>query len=184
MLARETARLTAIIEGSSHLMWSVNRRMALTSFNQEYSQLIENQLGVKPQLTFSTEKTGFRMVSQTDRKVLENKYREAFKGDQQHFEVQLDSTDGEEKWVEVYLNPIKNNGNIEEVSGIGRDITNLKKYQQDIVKAKEIAELDDQVDELYGDVIRRLMREGGENPDKLSQVARILAAQGRSSRPH
>jgi PAS domain S-box-containing protein len=140
MLARETARLTAIIEGSSHLMWSVNRRMAITSFNQEYSQLIENQLGIKPQLAFSTEKTGFRMVSQTDRKVLERKYIEAFKGEQQHFEIQLDSTDGEEKWVEVYLNPIKNNGNIEEVSGIGRDITNLKKYQQDIVKAKDEAE--------------------------------------------
>lgn len=140
MLARETARLTAIIEGSSHLMWSVNKRMLLTSFNQEYLQLIENQLGVKPELTLSTERMGFRMVSLADRKVLEEKYKLAFKGDQQHFEVQLDSPDGEEKWVEVFLNPIKNNGNIEEVSGIGRDITNLKKYQQDIVKAKEEAE--------------------------------------------
>ncbi len=140
VLARETARLTAIIEGSSHLMWSVNRRMLLTSFNQEYLQLIENQLGVKPQLTLSTEKMGFRMVSVEDRKVLEEKYKLAFKGEQQHFEVQLDSPDGEEKWVEVFLNPIKNNGNIEEVSGIGRDITNLKKYQQDIVKAKDEAE--------------------------------------------
>ena len=140
VLARETARLTAIIEGSSHLMWSVNRRMLLTSFNQEYLQLIENQLGVKPQLTLSTEKMGFRMVSFEDRKVLEEKYKLAFKGEQQHFEVQLDSPDGEEKWVEVFLNPIKNNGNIEEVSGIGRDITNLKKYQQDIVKAKDEAE--------------------------------------------
>ena len=140
LLARETARLTAIIEGSSHLMWSVNRRMSLTSFNQEYSQLIENQLGMKPQLALSTEKVGFRMVSSKDRKVLESKYREAFKGDQQHFEVQLDTADGEEKWVEVFLNPIKNNDNIEEVSGIGRDITNLKKYQQDIVKAKDEAE--------------------------------------------
>jgi len=140
MLARETARLTAIIEGSSHLMWSVNKRMLLTSFNQEYIQLIENQLGVKPELTLSTERMGFRMVSQADRKVLEEKYKLAFKGVQQHFEVQLDSPDGEEKWVEVFLNPIKNNGNIEEVSGIGRDITNLKKYQQDIVKAKEEAE--------------------------------------------
>jgi signal transduction histidine kinase/DNA-binding response OmpR family regulator/HPt (histidine-containing phosphotransfer) domain-containing protein len=80
------------------------------------------------------------MVTLMDRKVLESKYREAFKGDQQHFEVQLDSADGEEKWVEVFLNPIKTNGNIEEVSGIGRDITNLKKYQQDIVKAKDEAE--------------------------------------------
>lgn len=140
-LARETARLNAIIEGSSHLMWSVNRKMLLTSFNKEYAQLIENQLGVRPELTYSTEKVGFRMVSMADRGVLEEKYKSAFKGDQQHFEVQLDSEDGEEKWVEVYLNPIfLTNGVIEEVSGIGRDITDLKKYQQDIVKAKEEAE--------------------------------------------
>lgn len=45
--------------------------------------------------------------------------------------------------------------------------------EEDIVKAKEIAELDDQVDELYGDVIRRLMREGGENPEKLSQITQL-----------
>ena len=45
--------------------------------------------------------------------------------------------------------------------------------EEDIVKAKEIAELDDQVDELYGGVIRRLMREGGENPEKLSQITQL-----------
>lgn len=45
--------------------------------------------------------------------------------------------------------------------------------EEDIVKAKEIAELDDQVDELYGDVIRKLMRAGGENPDRLSQITQL-----------
>jgi PAS domain S-box-containing protein len=140
-LARETARLNAIIEGSSHLMWSVNRRMLLTSFNQEYSQLLHNQLNVKPQLTLSTEKLGFRMVTATDRRVLEECYKAAFRGEQQHFEIQLETYDGEDKWIEIYLNPILlNNGVIEEVSGIGRDITELKKYQHDIVKAKDEAE--------------------------------------------
>lgn len=45
--------------------------------------------------------------------------------------------------------------------------------EEDVVKAKEIAELDDQVDELYGDVIRKLMRSGGENPDRLSQITQL-----------
>lgn len=45
--------------------------------------------------------------------------------------------------------------------------------EEDVVKAKEIAELDDQVDELYGDVIRRLMQAGGENPDRLSQITQL-----------
>lgn len=45
--------------------------------------------------------------------------------------------------------------------------------EEDVVKAKEIAELDDQVDELYGDVIRKLMQAGGENPDKLGQITQL-----------
>lgn len=45
--------------------------------------------------------------------------------------------------------------------------------EEDIIKAKEIAELDDQVDDLYGDVIRKLMRAGGENPDKLGQITQL-----------
>ncbi len=45
--------------------------------------------------------------------------------------------------------------------------------EEDVVKAKEMAELDDQVDELYGDVIRKLMRAGGENPDRLSQITQL-----------
>ncbi|MFD1817135.1 PAS domain S-box-containing protein [Pseudarcicella hirudinis] len=140
-LARETARLNAIFEGSSHLMWSVNRKMLLTSFNQEYSNLLASQINVRPQLTLSTESMGFRMLSAPDRRILEEKYKQAFKGFQQHFELQLETALGDEKWVEIYLNPILlNNDVIEEVSGIGRDITDLKKYQQDIVKAKDEAE--------------------------------------------
>ncbi len=45
--------------------------------------------------------------------------------------------------------------------------------EEDVVKAKEIAELDDQVDELYGNVIRQLMQAGGEHPDKLSQITQL-----------
>ncbi|CEG22965.1 hypothetical protein BN1080_01903 [Planococcus massiliensis] len=45
--------------------------------------------------------------------------------------------------------------------------------EEDVLKAKEIAELDDQVDGLYGDVIRKLMHAGGEDPEKLSQITQL-----------
>lgn len=44
---------------------------------------------------------------------------------------------------------------------------------EDIVKAKEIAELDDQVDTLYGEVINKLMVAGSQNPDKISQITQL-----------
>lgn len=45
--------------------------------------------------------------------------------------------------------------------------------EEDVIKAKEIAELDDQVDNLYGEVISKLMKSGAEHPDKLSQITQL-----------
>jgi PAS domain S-box-containing protein len=139
-LAHETARLNAIFEGSSHLMWSVNKRLMLTSFNHEYAELLEQQLQIKPQLNFSTESMGFQLVAPQERRPLADKYKLAFRGQKQHFELELVTKSGEQKWLEIYLNPIQSGGNIAEVSGIARDITNLKKYQTELVEAREQAE--------------------------------------------
>ncbi|HSP22307.1 MAG TPA: phosphate signaling complex protein PhoU [Planococcus sp. (in: firmicutes)] len=45
--------------------------------------------------------------------------------------------------------------------------------EEDVIKAKEIAELDDQVDALYGEVINKLMLSGAQNPDKISQITQL-----------
>lgn len=45
--------------------------------------------------------------------------------------------------------------------------------QEDVAKAKDIAELDDKVDDLYGEVLVQLFRAGGENPEKISQVTQL-----------
>lgn len=127
VLNKQTARLNAIFDSSSHIMWSVNRRLLLTSFNQNYGELMKNQLSINPQLNYSTEKFGFRLVGASNRKVLEDKYREAFKGESKYFEVHLDSEINDDMWLEVHLNPIMlADGTIEEVAGIARDITDKK----------------------------------------------------------
>ena len=71
---------------------------------------------------------------------MEDKYKLAFRGQKQHFELELATKSGEQKWLEIYLNPIQSGGNIAEVSGIARDITDLKKYQTQLVEAREQAE--------------------------------------------
>jgi PAS domain S-box-containing protein len=127
-LNKQNARLDAIIQSSSHLIWSVNRRMLLTSFNQQYQELLLNRLGAAPQLNLSTEKMGFRMVSSENRRFLEETYKKAFRGEAQHVEIEVDAHQNFPKiWLEMYLNPIfLENGLIEEVSGIARDITEKK----------------------------------------------------------
>jgi PAS domain S-box-containing protein len=127
-LNKQNARLDAIFQSSSHLMWSVNRRLLLTSFNGNYQELIQRRLDALPQLNWSTEKLGFRMITATNRRILEEKYRQAFQGKAQHFEMELDGAAGHGKvWLEIFLNPILlAESVIEEVSGIARDITEKK----------------------------------------------------------
>jgi PAS domain S-box-containing protein len=139
-LARETARLNSIFESSSHLMWSVNKRLLLQSFNHDYAELLEQEIGIKPQLNFSSETMGFKMMAPEERKVMEERYKLAFRGSKQHFELCLQKKDGTDRWLEIYLNPILTQDTISEVSGIARDITDLKKYQTELVEAREQAE--------------------------------------------
>ncbi|MCZ2485684.1 PAS domain S-box protein [Aquirufa antheringensis] len=139
-LARETARLNSIFESSSHLMWSVNKRLLLMSFNHDYADLLQQELGIMPQLNFSSETMGFKMMAPEERKAMEEHYKQAFRGTKQHFELCLKKKDGTDRWLEIYLNPILDQGIISEVSGIARDITDIKKYQTELVEAREQAE--------------------------------------------
>ena len=43
-LSKQTARLNAIFESGSHLMWSVNRKLLLTSFNNNYADFIKSSI--------------------------------------------------------------------------------------------------------------------------------------------
>ncbi|MEY3630978.1 MAG: hypothetical protein RL408_532 [Bacteroidota bacterium] len=148
-LARETARLNSIFESSSHLMWSVNKRLMLQSFNHDYAELLQQELGIMPQLNFSSETMGFKMMAPAERKLMEDHYKQAFRGTKQHFELCLKKKDGTDRWLEIYLNPILDQGIISEVSGIARDITDIKKYQIELVEAREQAEHSLQVKEQF-----------------------------------
>ncbi|MFJ7666054.1 phosphate signaling complex protein PhoU [Lysinibacillus sp. NPDC097195] len=45
--------------------------------------------------------------------------------------------------------------------------------EEDTVRAKEIAELDDYVDDLYGATVTLLLRAGAENPSHISQITHL-----------
>ncbi|GAB3172575.1 PAS domain S-box protein [Telluribacter humicola] len=138
-LAKYAARLNAIFDSSSHLIWSVNKSLQLTSFNRNYADLIKAQLNMPPSLNVSTEKLGWRMMGPENRRLLEHRYRQAFRGEAQYFELKIDKRGGGDLWLEFYLNPILYTGGlIEEVSGIARDITRRKKAEIDLRQSEEV----------------------------------------------
>lgn len=122
----QAAKMNAIIESSSHWIWTIDRKFALTSFNSNYIKSIQNIFGFKPEIGLVVNKG--KMVSSEEYNIFWNKkYEEAFKGHPQHFETNISDNLGNEEWREIYLNPIPGNENkIMEVSGIAHDITHKK----------------------------------------------------------
>ena len=138
-LLLQTARLNAVFDSSSHFIWTVNQKRHLSSFNKNYFNLIKEKLGVPPEIDVSTEKLGWKLIHPKDRPILRENYNKAFQGNPQFFEMHWGDIDGGEQWFEFYLNPIlsSDNGEIEEVSGIARNITDQKNAILSIKKSEE-----------------------------------------------
>lgn len=124
------AKLNAIFESSSHLIWSVNPKRGLTSFNQNYSKAIYELHGEYPELDFGGEKPRVMLSDPEFHHFVDRMYRAAFAGKEQHFEIRFTLKNQKVIWREVFLNPIYlPDGSIEEVAGIAHDVTQ-KKYAE------------------------------------------------------
>jgi PAS domain S-box-containing protein len=140
-LISQTARLKAIFESGSHIMWSVNRKREFTSFNQNYVLALQIQYGIIPEIGKSLDFLKQALAKDNLRDFWKEKMKKAFAGEIQHFEILARDIHGNPVWQEVYLNPIPDaEGNIAEVSAIAHDITEKKKIQEELIKAKELAE--------------------------------------------
>ncbi|GAB3695180.1 hypothetical protein GCM10027592_16940 [Spirosoma flavus] len=128
-LDKQNARLQAIFDNSTYLIWSVNKALQLTSFNKNYARLAGFSLNELPANQHSTPELGWRIVGDENRKEIEDRYRQAFRGFAQNFELNFMTSSGE-NFFEFHLNPIMLAGGvIEEVSGIARNITNRRRAE-------------------------------------------------------
>ncbi|MHA6249912.1 PAS domain S-box protein [Pontibacter sp. CAU 1760] len=131
----QNARLNAIFESGTHHMWSINRSYELTSFNKNFAESFEMRSGME--LKPYTRLNGPNLINihELSFDFWDEKYKLAFSGKPQHFEVRLDELG---IWREVYLSPIYlEDGTFEEISGMALDITDKKKSQLDLVESEE-----------------------------------------------
>lgn len=130
-LTEKTAHLSAIFESSTHLIWSVNDKLQVTSYNQNFYNTVKLQHGIDI-------KPGYKI----DEHLLRNrneyinfwytKYAQAFKGKKLEFEKE----DYNERKVyrKIFINPIFNENNeVKEISCIANDITDSKIYEQKLL---------------------------------------------------
>jgi PAS domain S-box-containing protein len=139
-LINQAAKLGAIFESSSHLVWTVNQKFELTYYNNNYLKTFRNKYGIDPVLG----KIAFDFIPKQFKE--ENKnlwhplYETVLKGKQIVFERKDKNDKGEEVYREVFLSPIKNEkGQIFEIACLAHDITENKRYEkQSIEQASKI----------------------------------------------
>ncbi|MEO7081431.1 MAG: PAS domain S-box protein [Flavobacteriales bacterium] len=123
-LLKHAAKEKALFEASEHLFWTVDRRIALTSCNQGYVNMVERLHGKKP-LINTDPKTPRELFAPEDyHDFWKEKYDEVFAGKTVRFETDRMDRNGERVCNEIYLSPVLDqDGNVVEAFGIGHEIT-------------------------------------------------------------
>ncbi len=139
LIYKQSARLNAIIESSSHLFWTYDKKKGLTSFNQNFSDAIFELYGKRPTLKNNKKN---RVGKKSLHPFWDKKYNEAFNGSKVNFITERVSLKKKRIIREVFLSPIFNEKKeVILVSGIAHDITDKKIAEEKLkesLKEKEV----------------------------------------------
>jgi PAS domain S-box-containing protein len=130
-IIEQSAKLQAIFESGTQLIWTVDKNYFFTSFNQNFSDAMFNVYGVKPTLDRKVYKPQTTKVGKAYHQWWITKYDEVFKKATsiEFTTEQLDSK-GNKLYRQIFIHPILKNGEVEEISCISNDVTELR-YLQD-----------------------------------------------------
>lgn len=129
-LLEKTAHLLSIFESSNHLIWTVNNKFEITSFNKNLANRFQNRFNIKLKIGDDISKF---LGKGEYKKFWIIKYKEALSGKKIEFETES-LNNGKRYFEKVFINPIFNNNNkILEASCIAHDITESKTNQNKIL---------------------------------------------------
>lgn len=137
----QAAKLSAIFESSSHMIWTMDRNYQLVSFNNNQSKWLRDNYNLKPYVGMPL-LSGSMVSTDEYNNFWKEKIDIAFAGETVKFETEYINKRGIPHWREVFLNPIKDERDIViEVSCIAHDITDQKAAEENIrqsLKEKEV----------------------------------------------
>lgn len=132
-LKTQSAKLNAIFESGSHIVWTINKNREITSCNKNYEDAIIKLHDVKPIIGKSlySKEVGLKATGDSYVGVWDKQYEIAFNGKSTEFITERITKDKHRVIRQIYLQPIFNqDGDVEEVSGIAHDITDKKMSEQ------------------------------------------------------
>ena len=129
-IGKQTARLNAIFESGTHVMWTVDTSGRLMNFNRNYAALFLRRNGTYPARGLNLWESDLAHMPEPERDVFVHHYETAAAGQAQRFEMRLRDARGQDVWSDIHLNPIYlGDGSFEEISAIAHDITEQKRAQ-------------------------------------------------------
>lgn len=132
-LMTQTVKYEAIFNSTSLLIWTVDRGLKFTSFNQNYYNYIKSTFNHRLEIGQSVAD----IKSKVD--VWTKKYKDFFKNKKDNkaefFDIKYTNTKGETHYREIYLHPIRStDGKILEIAVIGQDTTERRLSEQKILE--------------------------------------------------
>lgn len=141
-LKEQAAKINTIFNSSAMIIWSVDERMRLVSFNEKFGREFFRWFGEEPTIgvdMLKILKKGVKKEAYANYKKL---VKRVFNGNPEQFEGVIYSESGEKIWLESFYRPMYSSGNkIREISCMAHDITDKKtiEYQmRESIREKEI----------------------------------------------
>ncbi len=146
----QSAKLLAIFESSSHLIWTVDKDFNLTECNENFRNTFFGNNNVYPVFKKQLHTLLPKEKQQTYKSYWYDLYAKVLNGQSLKFERLQFSAKGSFEVKEVYLNPIRNiNNEIVEIACLAHDITENKLFEKQTLeqsaKLKAIFESGDQL---------------------------------------
>gem|GEM_PF-769007 len=157
-LALQNARLNAIFESGTQLVWNVDRRGFLVSFNRNYADFYLHNNGALPTQGLNLIDSDAALSDEDTRELFRRSYIAASRGEAQQFDIPLRKVRDSDVWLNVTLAPIYlPDGSFEEITAQAQDITATKNSQL-VLAAQE--EKFRSIFESFQDIYYRTDREG------------------------
>ncbi|MFN4854383.1 MAG: PAS domain S-box protein [Bacteroidota bacterium] len=135
-LTEQSAKLRAIFNSSSQAMVTINSRLVITAFNQNFANAFEKITGKYPVANKTMADVFTKMMDESQKRYFLSLHNEALQGGKKRFEHKIHLWNNTHVWVDGYLDPIIIPGRkTEEISYIIHDITEKKNIEEDIRKS-------------------------------------------------
>jgi len=134
-LAGSRANLNALVESTGDVIWSVNSRHALITFNTAFALAVEARTGREPSVG-----DGPEQLYQSDQAIwFQQAYDEVMRTGRLT-KIRSEEMDGELRHLELFFSPIRDQEDSAGVVVFGKDITRRRRAEVDLVSAKNEAE--------------------------------------------